>query len=176
MSVPNIVDIDAQIAELTNADLIRFRAAVENEMRKRGIALSVGATGERLAIAHFGSTSGLPKLQDAPVGTKNVDALSRNGDRYSIKTICNAKKTGTIYPDNEDKEKQLFEYLLIVRISQSWTLEAIYQLSWTAFKDVRAWDKRMNAWYVPISSRALAAAVCVLDISKVTNSDACHLA
>ena len=28
-----------------------------------------------------------------------MDALSRNGDRYSIKTAWKAKKTGTIYPE-----------------------------------------------------------------------------
>jgi len=72
-------------------------------MRKRKLAFSVGEFGERLAIQYFQQTPGLPKLQPAPKGTKNVDALSRNGDRYSIKAICTAKKTGTVYPDT-DKE------------------------------------------------------------------------
>jgi hypothetical protein len=161
----NSADVVIQISTLPNKELVTLRAAVEVEMRKRGIALSVGAIGEELAIDHFRSTSGLPKLQHAPVGTKNVDALSRNGDRYSIKTICNAKKTGTVYPDTENKAKQLFEYLLIVRISPSWALQSIHQLSWSSFQAVRSWDKRMNAWYVPISARALAAATLICQLN-----------
>ena len=124
-----------------------WRASLEAEMRKRRIEFSVGEVGERLTIEHFRNTAGLPKLQLAPKGTKNVDALSRSGDRYSIKTICNAKKTGTVYPDPEDKKKQLFEYLLIVQLNADWTLAAIYQMPWQQFVRLRLWDKRMNAWY-----------------------------
>src|SRR3990167_601714 len=112
-------EVALHLTGLSNEEIVALRASVEVEMRKRGIALSVGAIGEQLAIDHFRSTSGLPKLKRAPAGTKNVDALSRDGDRYSIKTVCNAKKTGTVYPDSENQDKQLFEHLLIVRISPS---------------------------------------------------------
>lgn len=110
----------AQVVQLTrfaDDELLQLRASLEIEMRKRGIAFTVGAVGEQLAVEHFKETRGLPKLQHAPTGTKNVDALSRNGDRYSIKTIFKGKKTGTIYPDTENPNKQLFEYLLIVLLS-----------------------------------------------------------
>ena len=103
----------------------------------------------------FRKTPGLPKLQAAPRGTKNVDANSRRGERYSIKTICKAKKTGTIYPDSTDPDKQLFEYLLIVRLNEAWLLMRIYQFSWTEFLQVRSWDARMNAWYVGCSASTL---------------------
>ena len=124
-------------------------------MRKRGIADSVGAVGEQLAIEHFRKTPGLPKLQLAPRGTKNVDALSRNGDRFSIKTVCEGSKTGTIYPEPDDRDKQLFEHVLIVKLGEDWSLESIHQLSWADFVKVRSWDKRMNAWYVAFNKRAL---------------------
>lgn len=124
-------------------------------MRKRKLAFSVGEFGERLVIEHFRHTPNLPKLQPAPRGTKNVDALSRNGDRYSIKAICNAKKTGTIYPDPEDRNRQLFEYLLIVRMNNDWSLQSVHQLSWSQFVEIRSWDKRMNAWYVSCSEKNL---------------------
>ena len=139
-------------------DLVLLRAGLDAEMRKRNIAFSVGGVGERLVIEHFRKTSGLPKLQAAPRGTKNVDALSRNGDRYSIKTVCNAKKTGTIYPDADERDKQLFEHILIVKLAEDWSLESIHQLGWNDFVKVRSWDKRMNAWYVGISARTLGAA------------------
>ena len=65
------------------------------------------------------------------------------------------RKTGTVYPDLYDENKQLFEKLLIVKINDRWELEQIFQLTWTQFVEVRAWDKRMNAWYVPYTARVI---------------------
>jgi hypothetical protein len=141
---------------MSDDELVLLRAGLDAEMRKRDIAFSVGSVGERLVIEHFRKTSGLPKLQAAQRGTKNVDANSRDGERYSIKTICNAKKTGTIYPDADDSGKQLFEYVLIVKLTENWSLESIHQLTWVQFVKARSWDKRMNAWYVAFTKRALA--------------------
>lgn len=146
---------------MPDEDLILLRASLRAEMRKRGIADSVGAVGEQLAIEHFRRTPGLPKLQLAPGGTKNVDALSRNGDRFSIKTVCEGSKTGTIYPEPDDREKQLFEFVLIVKLAEDWTLESIHQLAWDGFVKVRSWDKRMSAWYVAISARTLGVATLI---------------
>ena len=150
-----------RLAGLSDEELLLLRANLRVEMRKRGIADSVGAVGEQLAIEHFRKMSGLPKLQLAPRGTKNVDALSRNGDRFSIKTICEGSKTGTIYPEPDDRDKQLFEYVLIVKLAEDWTLESIHQLPWVDFVKVRSWDKRMNAWYVAFCARTLAAATTI---------------
>lgn len=157
------------VSTLADDELLHLRAALDVEMRKRGIAFTVGEIGEQLAVEHFKATPSLPNLQHAPTGTKNVDALSRNGDRYSIKTICKGKKTGTIYPDAAHSDKQLFEYLLIVQLSESWALKSIHQLTWDAFLKVRSWDKRMNAWYVGISSRALADATVIFVASGSAN-------
>ena len=149
------------LSSSSDNELVTLRAALDVEMRKRKIAFSVGEIGERLVIEHFRGTPGLPKLQMAPRGTKNVDALSRNGERYSIKAICKGKKTGTVYPDREDKKKQLFEYLLIVRLNEDWTLNDIYQVAWARFEKIRLWDKQMNAWYVGCSEKTLSAATLI---------------
>lgn len=143
--------------KLSDEELLLLRASLRVEMRKRGMADSVGAVGEQLAIEHLRKTPGLPKLQLAPQGTKNVDALSRNGDRFSIKTVCEGSKTGTIYPEPSDQERQLFEYILIVKLTEDWSLQSIHQLTWSAFVQVRSWDKRMNAWYLAYCARTLAA-------------------
>lgn len=150
-----------KLAEMRDEDLLLLCASLRAEMRKRGIADSVGAVGEQLAIEHFRKTPGLPKLQLAPRGTKNVDALCRNGERFSIKTVCEGSKTGTIYPEPGDRDKQLFEFVLIVRLAKDWSLESIHQLSWADFVKVRSWDKRMNAWYVATSARTLGAATLI---------------
>lgn len=143
------------VSELSNEDLVVLKGDIESELAKRGISFSVGELGEKSAISYFNSTPGLPNLQQASTGAKNVDALSRDGDRYSIKTFMKAKKTGTVYPDNTDADKQLFEYLLVVHLDSSYQLRAIYRYSWHRFIIVRAWDKRMNAWYVPLSKKNL---------------------
>jgi hypothetical protein len=145
------------LSKLSDEELVFLRAGLRAEMRKRGMADSVGAVGEQLAIEHLRKMPGLPKLQLSPRGTKNVDALSRNGDRFSIKTVCEGSKTGTIYPEPEHRERQLFEHILIVKLSEDWSLQSIHQLSWSAFVKVRSWDKRMNAWYVAYCARTLAA-------------------
>lgn len=146
------------LSTLEDVELVRLRAALDVEMKRRKLALSVGAMAEQLAIQFFNGTSGRPNLQAAPVGTTNVDALSRKGERYSIKGILNAKKTGTVYPDS-DKDKQLFEYMLIVKLTKDWSLQAIYEMDWKTFCECRSWDKRMNAWYVGISARTLGRSV-----------------
>jgi hypothetical protein len=145
------------LAGLSDESLLLLRADLRVEMRKRGLADSVGVVGEQLAIEHFRKTPGLPNLQPSLRGTKNVDAISRSGERFSIKTVCEGSKTGTIYPESDDPEKQLVEHILIVRLADDWSLKSIHQLSWADFLKARAWDKRMNAWYVPISARMLAA-------------------
>jgi hypothetical protein len=145
-------------SRLADAELIKLRAALDVEMKRRKIAVSVGQMAEELAVQFFNRTAGRPNLLAAPIGTTNVDALSRNGERYSIKGICSAKKTGTIYPDTDDPEKQLFEYLLVVKMTRDWSLEVIYEFDWQTFCKVRSWDRRMNAWYVGASKRALSEA------------------
>lgn len=146
------------LVDLQDIELVRLRAALDVEMKRRKLAVSVGQMAEQLAIQFFNGTSGRPNLQAAPVGTANVDALSRKGERYSIKGILNAKKTGTIYPDSEDREKQLFEYILIVKMDCDWSLQAIYEMDWKTFCECRSWDRRMNAWYVGASAKTLSRA------------------
>ena len=82
----------------------------------------------------------------------------------SIKTVCKAKKTGTVYPDSQFKHKQLFEYMLIVQLESDWSLRSIHQLSWSAFLHLRSWDKRMNAWYVAISERVMTQATRIFPV------------
>ncbi len=150
MKIQNI-----NLEKLFDSELKKLRASLEVEMGKRGISFSIGDIGEELAIEHFNSTASLPVLFAAPTGTKNVDAISRDGERYSIKTNLKAKKTGTVYPDISNPDKQLFEYLLLVKLNNDLTLKSIHEFSWDLFLKIRSWDKRMNAWYVSCSKKNL---------------------
>ena len=156
------IDTMQFLADLSDDELVLLRAKLETEMKERGVAFSVGNIGEELIFQHFNTTSGLPKLQLAPPGTKNVDALSRNGDRYSIKTVWQTQKTGVIYPDPDDENKQLFECLVIAHLSDELSLKTIHQFTWAQFLIARSWDKRMSAWYVGCSKAKLGQAEKIL--------------
>lgn len=119
-------------------------------------ALLERSRSEKLALDFFNKTPGCPDLSAAAVGTANVDALSRRGDRYSIKGVLDARKTGTVYPDAQEPDRQLFEYLLVVRLNSDWTLGSIYEFGWPTFVRCRSWDKRMNAWYLGLAAKTLA--------------------
>lgn len=147
--------INDYITELEDTELIRLRAALDVEMRKRKIARTVGQMAEQLAIDYFNSVPGCPNLIAAAPGTANVDAMSRKGERYSFKGICSAKKTGTVYPDSDFPDKQLFEYILVIKMHSDWSLEGIYEFDWISFVTYRSWDKRMNAWYLSASKKNL---------------------
>lgn len=147
-----------RLAGWSDQALLEEKAAIDSELKRRGLSGDIGEIGERLAIEHFNRTAALSGLAPAPRGTKNIDAISRSGDRYSIKTLMRAKKTGTIYPGEASGDHPLFEFILILILSDRYELRAIYRLSWEQFVDLRSWDKRMNAWYLARSSRVLDAA------------------
>lgn len=150
------------LSTMADAELVSLRAKLEVEMRRRNLGFSVGAIGETLVISHYTNTPGLSTLQPAPTGTKNVDALSRDGERYSIKSIWNAKKTGTIYPDLENRDKQLFEYIIVALLNDELSLKAIYEFTWDDFTKARSWDSRMSAWYIGCSHKTLQTAKRIL--------------
>ena len=77
------------IKSLNDAEVINLYSDIIKELKARKIIRTknvLGELGEYLAIQHYNNIPGLPKLQVAPVGTKNIDAISRDGDRYSIKS------------------------------------------------------------------------------------------
>lgn len=154
---PFVVDFK----KFSDDDLISLRVQLDKECKERKLKFTTAELGEKVAIDFFNNTPGLDNLQRAPTGTKNVDALSRKGERYSIKTIKDGNKSGTIYPDRDEKEKQLFEYLLLVLLNEDYELSGLYKFSWKQFWDVKQWDRTMNAWYVPKTQKALKESECL---------------
>jgi len=144
---------------LSVSDLFALRSEIESELGRRGLSAKVGELGEWFAIEHFARTPGLPSLAAAPRGAKNIDAISKDGDRYSIKTIQKGGKTGTIYPSYVDGiEKVLFEYIVVVLLDEDFSLLSMYRLSWEQFVVVRSWDTRMSAYYLGRSKRVFSVA------------------
>ncbi len=128
-----------------------------NLIRTRNI---VGERGEFLAIKKYNETKGMPNLQAAPEGTQNVDALSRKGERYSIKTISEpSSTTGVFYGcgDNTDGKsiEKKFEYVIIVQIAKDFTLKKVIELSWDQFLKYRRWHSTMRAWNLSLTKELL---------------------
>lgn len=150
--------IDLQ--HLSNNELIELYAEILHVLKERGVIRTknfIGDLGEFLAIEHYQKTPGLPKLQPAPIGTKNVDAISRNGDRYNIKTTQN-NTTGAFYglpdPTSMKIEDKKFEFVIIVQLSDDLTIKRMVELTWEQFIKYKRWASRIMAWNLSIT-RAL---------------------
>ncbi|WII08084.1 hypothetical protein PED39_02485 [Methanomassiliicoccales archaeon LGM-RCC1] len=119
----------------------------------------VGDLGEYLVMEQYKKDTTLPNLTPAATGTKNVDAIGRNGKMYSIKTTTGSV-TGVIYglhtPDENVPDEKMFDYLVICRLDRNYRLKAIYQLDWDAFVRHKKWHSRMRAWNVCVSKEVIA--------------------
>jgi hypothetical protein len=87
---PEEILIDLKI--LNDIKLLALRAEIDREARSRGLSFNVGEIGEKLVIDIFKERPDLPVLAHATRGTKNIDAIFREENGYSIKTLQRAKK------------------------------------------------------------------------------------
>src|SRR3989344_7941502 len=155
------MDILKKIFKNANDDDIwNIFAYASKELKKRGLVRTrniVGERGEFLAIETYNKTPGMPKLQAAPEGTQNVDALSRKGERYSIKTISlPGSTTGVFYglsePGVQEKEGK-FEYIIVVVLDKPYDFVKKIEMKWAQFLKYRKWHKTMRAWNVSLTKQ-----------------------
>ena len=160
------------------AELVGIYSQSIKELKKRGVLRTknvVGELGEYLVLEQYDKNPDLPNLHIVPVGTKNINAVSQAGERYSIKSTT-GNVTGVIYglepPGSEMMDEQLFEYIVICKLDGDCGLEGIYQLSWDGFLKHKRWHSRMNAWNVAITKAMKEDAVVVFENrSKVGNTE-----
>jgi hypothetical protein len=156
--------------DLKDAEVWDIYALSINELTKRSLIRTrniVGERGEFLAIEAYNNTPNLPGLQAAPEGTQNVDAISRKGERYSIKTITEpGKTTGVFYGfgNLEDKSvsNQKFEFVIIVVIGKDLQLKNMYEITWKQFLEHRRWHSTMRAWNLSLSKKLIAEINCII--------------
>ena len=147
--------------ELWDAYAYSIRALKERGLvRTRNI---VGERGEFLAIKIYNEIPGLPNLQAAPEGTQNVDALSRKGERYSIKTITDPGKTTSVFYGCGNKEdfvapNKKFEFVIVVIIDQEYQLKHIFELTWDQFLNLKKWHSTMRAWNLSVTKKFISSA------------------
>lgn len=155
-------DLAKKIDELPDEEIWTFYAYIGLKLKERGLVRTrniVGERGEFLAIKIYNETPGLPKLQAAPEGTQNVDALSRKGERYSIKTISEpGNLTGVFYgcgDQKESKTEKKFEYVIIVLIDKHYQPKRVIEITWEQFLKFRRWHKTMRAWNLNLTKELL---------------------
>ncbi|MEW6654981.1 MAG: hypothetical protein AB1394_16150, partial [Bacteroidota bacterium] len=94
----------------------------------------------------------------APAGTQNIDAISRQGARYSIKSTS-GKLTSVFYglndPESVDEEKQKFEYVIIVIFSENFELEKIIEIDWKQFLSLKRWHKTIRGWNISVTKQLI---------------------
>lgn len=147
--------------ELNDSELVNSYGELLSEMRKRGIIRSkkfTGDLGEFIAIDYYSKTKGLPKLQFAPPSTKNIDAISVAGDRYSIKTTT-THTTGVFYGLEKDAAmkdtRQIFEYLIIVKLGDDYSAELILEVDWPTFFKYKHWHSRIKAYNIILTNELI---------------------
>ena len=151
------------LEEFNNEELWIGYSDIQQELRRRGLARTnnmVGERGEFLAIETYNSISGLTNLQAAPEGTQNVDALSRKGERYSIKTISEpGNTTGVFYgigeKDDQSIPEKKFEYVIIVQIYKTYLPKRIIEIDWNTFLKHKKWHSTMRAWNLSVTKSLL---------------------
>tara|TARA_B100000963_G_C22230503_1_gene495606 strand:- start:104 stop:577 length:474 start_codon:yes stop_codon:yes gene_type:complete len=138
----------------TDQDVISFYPKILKELKKRNIIRTnnlVGDLGEYWTRKKYNDTPNLPKLQDAPKSTKNIDAISVKGERYAIKSTSGSG-TGvfaSLPTDNEDKK---FEFLVLVIFDKDYILQEIFELTWDQFLKYRKLKPPENKWNLPITN------------------------
>lgn len=148
-----------ELREKSTEEIIQLYSGAIKELKRREVIRTnniVGELGEYLAITHYNNTPGLPNLSPAPVCTENIDAISRKGDRYSIKSTSNTT-TGVFYglePEGSSiPDKQKFEYVILCKFDDDYELETILELDWDTFLKNKHWHKRMTAWNLSLTRK-----------------------
>ena len=145
-------------SKYSGIELIHIYGELLSKMRKDKLIRSKNVTGdlgEYIVIDYYTKTKGLPKLQFAPPSTKNIDAISVNGERYSIKCITN-NTTGAFYGIEKDADinslKPLFEYVVIIKLDENFQPKFILELDWEAFFKHKHWHSRVRAYNLSITN------------------------
>ena len=145
-------------SKYSGLELIEIYDQLLEKMRDDGLIRSKNVTGdlgEYIVIDHYCKTKGLPKLQFAPPSTKNIDAISISGDRYSIKCTT-TNTTGAFYGLEKDADnsllRPLFEYVVVIKLNEHFQPILIIELDWDSFLRHKHWHSRVNAYNLIITN------------------------
>lgn len=149
---------DRWLSNKTDEELWKYMGKIKSELKTRGSLRSGNVTGDRgelVAINYYNSTPNEPKLLQSEIGTKNFDATSRGGKRFSIKTVnIKTKSTGAFQAD--DFTEQRFDHLIVVRLDDLFGPVDILEAPWSVVNSIKRFHKTMGAYNVPLTKKNLA--------------------
>ena len=151
------------LEKLSVEELVRLispNSDIHKELRKREVIRTkniTGELGEYYVVQYYNNTPGQTNLFLPGPGVKNIDVLSRKGERYSIKTISgNNKTTGSFWnPDSIENNEKTFEYLIICILDDYYSLKMILELTWNDFIKYKKFNKRMNNFQVSVTQKLI---------------------
>ena len=145
-------------SQYSGMELIQIYGELLSKMREEQLIRSKNVTGdlgEYIVVDYYNKTKGLPKLQFAPPSTKNIDAISINGERYSIKCTT-TNTTGAFYGIPKDIDihsiTPLFEYVVIIKLNETYQPEFILELDWESFFKHKHWHSRVGAYNLLVTN------------------------
>ena len=98
-----------------------------------------GDLGEYYVREFFNNTPNMPNIKLEKNSNKDIDAIDEDGITYAIKTVT-TNTTGSIRG-----EGKLFDYLIIVKLDDSYMLEKIMKCSWKEYNKIKTENKRTGA-------------------------------
>lgn len=148
--------------------LVSHNSEIHNELKRRNILRTkniTGEIGEYFIVKLYNNTPKFPQLFLPPPGVKNIDVISRKGDRYSIKTITSRKgTTGSFWdPDSIEKNEKKFEFLIICVLDDWNNLDLVLELTWADFFKFKRFNSRMNNYQINLTNKLVAAVKVIVD-------------
>ena len=159
------------LKDLSTEELLKLispSSAPRQELKNRGVLRTgnvVGEIGEYYTKKFFQkvdnkiyeTTKKLPNLTLGEPGTKNVDALSRDGKIYSIKCIsAKNKTTGSFWnPENIKKNIKTFDYLIILMLDDEYSVDKVLELNWDDFFQYKKFNKTMNNYQISVTNEII---------------------
>lgn len=140
-------------------EIIHLYSTAIKELKRRKVIRTknvLGELGEYLAIEIYNNTPGMPNLSPAPIGTENIDAISRKGDRYSIKSTSNSTTSvfyGLEKPDSNVPDDRKFEYVILCKFDNDYELQTVLEMDWDTFLKNKRWHSRMQAWNLSLTKK-----------------------
>ena len=149
--------IDLNLSLFSDSDLIGVYSHLLQELKSRGIIRTnnvVAELGEYIAIEHYKKPLDLPTLSLSPTCTEAFDATSSDGRRYSIKTTTRST-TGSFFglpaPETNQAMNPPFDFLVVVKLDETYSPEYIIELTWEQFLKYRRWIPRQKAYRMPLN-------------------------
>ena len=126
---------------------------VEAELKKNGQLRTRNITaerGEQIALQTYNTIPNEPKLHLVPQGTQNVDAISRNGKRYAIKTARLLTRALSTF-QSDDFSKQRFDYLIVVILDRLYQPIQVLEAPWDVVNKYKRYHKTMGAYNISLT-------------------------